>query len=344
MTSTLTVIGLITRLKISDKTLFGEAIYREKVSSQNYTFGIKQFTNAQNEYNEAFSEGDLVLLGGKFTLDGEKLMLAVEMACILEPKIDSNGQHLEWDPATIPSTKPFVHICTTPYNSLTSFEGMNFIKTRSSIFSSFHKDARSVNFEIGYSKSSKWFESIKDKWTKYTNFYIGGFLEAVYSSNEKNTETTYVQIDAKIIDYDIKSTQQNASTSSPQSTSTKSINNAFTKRRSQSLTNSLMKPSTISKYKGPFVLSTQKPGDVSTDSVITIDDVKNDDYPEDSQVDSVAIDNYLDNESTLQSHNSISSLLKHTTRSKKHLSDLCKDDKTDNQDDDDDQQEEPNDK
>ncbi|GES90941.1 hypothetical protein GLOIN_2v1873041 [Rhizophagus clarus] len=326
MTSTLTVIGLITRLKISDKTLFGKAIYREKVSSQNYTFGIKQFTNAQNEYNEAFSEGDLVLLGGKFMLDGENLMLAVEMACILEPKIDSNGQHLEWDPTIIPSTKPFVHICITPYNSLTSFEGMNFIKTRSSIFSSFHKDARSVNFEIGYSKSSKW------------------FLEAVYSSNEKNTETTYVQIDAKIIDYDIKSTQQNASTSSPQSTSTKSINNAFTKRRSQSLTNSLMKPSTISKYKGPFVLSTQKPGDVSTDSVITIDDVKNDDYPEDSQVDSVAIDNYLDNESMLQSHNSISSLLKHTTRSKKHLSDLCKDDKTDNQDDDDDQQEEPNDK
>ena len=75
MTSTLTVIGLITRLKISDKTLFGEAIYREKVSSQNYTFGIKQFTNAQNEYNEAFIEGDLVLLGGKFTLDGEKLMV-----------------------------------------------------------------------------------------------------------------------------------------------------------------------------------------------------------------------------------------------------------------------------
>lgn len=46
MTSTLIVIGLITCLKVSDKTLFGEAIYREKISSQNYTFEIKQFTNA----------------------------------------------------------------------------------------------------------------------------------------------------------------------------------------------------------------------------------------------------------------------------------------------------------
>lgn len=157
------------------------------------------------------------------------------MACILDPKIDSNGQHLEWAPATIPFTKPFMHICTIPYDSLTSFEDMNFVKTRSSIFSSFHKDTRSVHFEIGYSKSSKWFESIKDKWNKYTNFYIKEFLEAVYLSSEKNTETTYAQVDVKIIDFDVKSSQQNTSTFSPQSTSTKSVNNAFTKRRSQIL-------------------------------------------------------------------------------------------------------------
>lgn len=264
------------------------------------------------------------------------------MACILEAKIDSKGQRLEWDPATIPATKPFVHICTTPYDSFTSFEDMNFVKTRSSIFSSFHKDTRSVNFEIGYSKSSKWFESLKDKWTKYTNFYVGGFLEAIYSSNEKNTEITYAQVDAKIIDFDIKSSQQNASTFSLQSASPKSINNAFTKRRSQSLTNSPIKSSTTSKYKDPFVLSTQKPSDVSTNSVITIDDIENDDHPEDSQMDAnLVADNYLDDESTLQSYNSISGLPKRT-RSKKNLSDLCKDDKTDDQDDD--QQEEPNDK
>ncbi|CAB4390859.1 unnamed protein product [Rhizophagus irregularis] len=153
MTSTLIVIGLITYLKVSDKTLF-----------------------------------------------------AVKMACILDPKIDSNGQHLEWDPATIPSTKPFMHIYT-----------------------------HSVHFEIGYSKSSKWFESIKDKWNKYTNFYIGEFLEAVYLSSEKNTETTYAQVDVKIIDFDVKSSQQNTSTFSPQSTSMKSVNNTFTKRRFQIL-------------------------------------------------------------------------------------------------------------
>ncbi|CAB4443208.1 unnamed protein product [Rhizophagus irregularis] len=121
MTSTLIVIGLITCLKVSDKTLFGEAIYREKISSQNYTFGIKQ--------------------------------------------------HLEWDLATIPSTKPFMHICTTPYDSLTSFEDMNFVKTRSSIFSSFHKDTHSVHFEIGYSKSSKC-SPVKSSTSKYKDSFV----------------------------------------------------------------------------------------------------------------------------------------------------------------------------
>jgi len=79
MTSTLTVIGLVVRLKTSDKTLYGDAIYREKISAQNHQFTFKQFTNAQHEYNEHFNEGDLVLFGGKFTLDGEKLMVRISI-------------------------------------------------------------------------------------------------------------------------------------------------------------------------------------------------------------------------------------------------------------------------
>lgn len=76
MTTSLTVIALIIRLKVSDKTVYGDAIYREK-SSQNHTFNVKQFTNARHEYNEEFHEGDLVLLGGKFTLEGTKLMVRI---------------------------------------------------------------------------------------------------------------------------------------------------------------------------------------------------------------------------------------------------------------------------
>lgn len=68
MTSSLTVIALITRLRVSDKIVFGDALYREKISSQNYTFGVKQFMNAQHHYNEAFNEGDLVLLGENLPL------------------------------------------------------------------------------------------------------------------------------------------------------------------------------------------------------------------------------------------------------------------------------------
>ena len=54
MTSTLTVIALITRLRITEKTVYGEATYREKLSSKNYSFGIKQFIIARHDYNEAF--------------------------------------------------------------------------------------------------------------------------------------------------------------------------------------------------------------------------------------------------------------------------------------------------
>lgn len=74
MTTTLTVIALIIRLKTSDKTVYGNAAYREK-TSETHTFDIKQFINARHEYNEEFCQGDLVLLGGKFTLEGTKLMV-----------------------------------------------------------------------------------------------------------------------------------------------------------------------------------------------------------------------------------------------------------------------------
>jgi hypothetical protein len=76
MTSTLTVIALIHRLRVTEKTVYGDAVYREK-SSENHTFGLKQFVNARHEYNEEFCEGDVVLLGGKFTLESEKLMVRI---------------------------------------------------------------------------------------------------------------------------------------------------------------------------------------------------------------------------------------------------------------------------
>lgn len=76
MTSTLSVIALVTRLRTTSKTTSGEAIYREKVSDQTHPFEFKQFINARHEYNEAFSEGDLVLFGGKFTLDDQKLVVS----------------------------------------------------------------------------------------------------------------------------------------------------------------------------------------------------------------------------------------------------------------------------
>lgn len=86
MTSSLSVIGLVTRLKISPQTTYGNAIYRDKLTDENHVFVIKQFVNAQHEYNEAYKEGDLVLFGGKFTIDQEKLMVNIYHIFVL--KID----------------------------------------------------------------------------------------------------------------------------------------------------------------------------------------------------------------------------------------------------------------
>jgi len=77
MSSTLSVIGFVTKSKATSQTTSGEAIYREKVSKKNIPFAFKQFTNAQNEYNETLSEGDLVLFGGKFTIDEQKLCVSI---------------------------------------------------------------------------------------------------------------------------------------------------------------------------------------------------------------------------------------------------------------------------
>lgn len=76
MTTTLSVIGLVTRLRSTTHTVNGDALYREKISNQTYTFTFKQFVSARHEYNEHFGEGDLVLFGGKFTTDQEKLMVS----------------------------------------------------------------------------------------------------------------------------------------------------------------------------------------------------------------------------------------------------------------------------
>lgn len=77
MTTTLTVIALVTRMKQTTQTVVGDATYREKVSNEYPIFGFKQFVNSQHEYNEAFREGDLVSFGGRFTVDNDKLMVSI---------------------------------------------------------------------------------------------------------------------------------------------------------------------------------------------------------------------------------------------------------------------------
>lgn len=57
MSSILSVIGLVTKLKISTQVTSGEAIYREKVTENNVIFSFRQFMNTRSEYNETLTEG-----------------------------------------------------------------------------------------------------------------------------------------------------------------------------------------------------------------------------------------------------------------------------------------------
>ena len=87
----------------------------------------------------------------------------------------SNGEYLKWEPTQIPSTKPFVNISTTAEEPLSTYKNMNFVKTRSLVYSPFYPAAHYINFEINYSKDAKWLDSINDKWTDYSSFLLAAF-------------------------------------------------------------------------------------------------------------------------------------------------------------------------
>jgi hypothetical protein len=175
------------------------------------------------------------------------------MAIIMEPRVDSNNRKVPWDPASISPSKPFINISTTPSDSLTPFEEMNFIKTQSPIYSPFHKTTRTVHFDVGYSNKAKWLETINDKWSEYSSFYVAGFLEDIYSINstDGDTGTAYAQINARIIDFDSRFRHGKASTSttsfitSPKSTST------FAKRRLTASTTTTPTTTTPTTTKSP---------------------------------------------------------------------------------------------
>src|ERR1044072_829213 len=119
------------------------------------------------------------------------------MASIIDPKISPSGEVLHWDHTQVPCTNPFVHIVTSPSGTLITEDDMNFIKTKSLVYTVFHQNARYINFEIGYQKDAKWFDFLKDKWANFANFFIGGFLEAVYSTVEKDSNVVYIQVNAR---------------------------------------------------------------------------------------------------------------------------------------------------
>lgn len=155
------------------------------------------------------------------------------MACIVDPKTSLTGEVLRWEPDNIPSSKPFVNIVTSPLGQLVTQDGIHFVKTKSLIYSVFHSSAKYVNFEIGYSVQAKWFEYLKDKWSEYSSFYVGGFVEGIYSTKEKGNETIYIQVNAKSIDYDPRFRMSTNSSGFPSASTSPKSQNAFALRRSK---------------------------------------------------------------------------------------------------------------
>lgn len=194
------------------------------------------------------------------------------MASKVEPKLNQNGVPIKWDPSNIPSTKPFVNFVTSAYEQMTTFDNMRFVKTRSLIYTPFHKEPRYVNFEIGYCKDSKWLEFANDKWMNFANFFISGYFEAVYTVQEKGSSVTYAQIEAKSIDYDPRfrnssSPLEVSSSFSPTSSST----NIFAQKRNKSSS----APHTPEPRNNPLSQNTpqqEEESDVDSDVVITNQD------------------------------------------------------------------------
>jgi len=210
------------------------------------------------------------------------------------------GEYLKWDPMHIPSTKPFVNISTSPEEPLSADENMNFVKTRSLVYSPFHSSARYINFEVGYSKDARWLSSIDDKWSDYANFFVGGFLEAIYPTNDK----TYVQIDAKLIDYDTRfrnPNSQNPNSQPNQPVSPKSVN-AFALRRNKSVpkTDSIMTNEVSAVPKTDSIMTNETSADIF---VLKTPDISRNnsmmiDTPDISRNNSMMIDDTQDNNAT----------------------------------------------
>jgi hypothetical protein len=194
---------------------------------------------------------------------------------------------------------------------------MNFVKTRSLVYSPFHSTARNINFKVGYWKDAKWLESINDKWSEYANFFVGGFLEAVYSSNDK----TYAQIDAKMIDYDARFRNPQLATSTA---SQKTPVNAFALRRNDSVT-----PTTPKSVSSVVADDTQVPNNEKNS--IIIDDGDSASRSIDDNEFSKFIFYYKKfqqetQSSSTDSHPSITPITPIRQSKKRQLSDLCESD------------------
>jgi hypothetical protein len=180
---------------------------------------------------------------------------------------------------------------------------MRFVKTRSLIYTPFHKEARYLNFEIGYAKESKWLEYVNDKWTNFANFFVAGYFEAVYTVYEKGSPVTYVQIEAKAIDYDARFRHPGSSLENIKSSPASPSTSVFAQRRDK-----LSSPQTLNRRNDSSIME-------DDDVIIT----------EDMQEEEISDKEYdLDEENVLdEDKDGDKSTIPHKSKKKRKLSDMC---------------------
>ncbi|CAB4373640.1 unnamed protein product [Rhizophagus irregularis] len=73
---------------MNSKTHFLPSLHsNEKISIMTSTLSVIALVIWLRSTAYTFKEGDLVLFGGKFTLDEKKLMLIIKMACLMDLKV-----------------------------------------------------------------------------------------------------------------------------------------------------------------------------------------------------------------------------------------------------------------
>ncbi|CAG8436591.1 9369_t:CDS:2 [Diversispora eburnea] len=176
MSSTMHIIALIEQKTRQNGLDVGIGKYRcEENQFGTFRFKVSPSTRL-TKYCQPFSEGDVVILVGKFAYEivekAEGFTINVTVATPY-PKPSSGC----WETEEIPLSSPYLSFNTQPIpGSLRQIENCQFIRTKSIIDCNFTRRSTDIRFRIGYQTDNERFENMASIWDAYSQFFISGFF------------------------------------------------------------------------------------------------------------------------------------------------------------------------